>query len=159
MDITTTAESTISDEVWNAFVESYEADFNVLHALLNDKESFAALNTARPDEAPEPFGSLSNVDDDLDYALTKLHAATAKPLPHPEHPGAKLAKDAGAKIHGTVVHMDSQVQNDADKIKSCKNLDEASAQWLKDCNEKEEATDKALVASNHAFWDPSRNAA
>ncbi|WP_461145641.1 alanine:cation symporter family protein, partial [Salinifilum aidingensis] len=75
------------------------------------------------------------------------------------HPGAKLAKDAGAKIHGIMVNMDSQVQNDADKIKSCKNLDEASAQWLKDCNEKEEATDKALVASNHAFWGPSRNAA
>lgn len=154
MTTTTSAATIMSDAVWEAFIDSYEADHNATAALLQDPESWAAINVIRPDSAPEPFGSLSNVDDNLNHALNELHEATAKPLPHAEHPAAQLAKESGRKIHSTVVDADTQVNDEIRKLKDAKSLDTAA--WNATIDGREKKSDEELIAANHNFWEGVR---
>ncbi|MDR7304605.1 hypothetical protein [Haloactinomyces albus] len=152
----TTTSPTVSEETWEAFIASYESEHQAMANLLRDPESFAALtSTDSASSPPEPFGGLSNVDDDLEHAMNKLHEATAKPLPHPEHPATQLAKQCGQKIHDVVVNADKQVNAEIGKLKDAKSLDTAA--WNAMVDDREKKDGEALLKANHEFWEGIRD--
>ncbi|TLW94518.1 hypothetical protein FFT09_01060 [Saccharomonospora piscinae] len=140
----------MSDEIWNAFVAAHEAKLNATSALVGDPESFAAISGNSPDRSPEPFGSLSDVDDEVDRALATLHSATATPLPHPDHPATQLAKESGQQLHQIVTDTDEDIHQEISKLKDAKSLDDAA--WIASMKEKEKKSGDRLLAANHAFY-------
>jgi hypothetical protein len=142
------SDASVSDAVREAFLDSNEADHNATAGLLKDPECRDVIDSGRPDSAPGPFGSLCNVDDNLNHARNELREATAKPLPHPEYPAARLAIDSGRKIRRIVVDADTQVDNEISKLEDAKSLDAAA--WSAGVDEKETKSDGELLAADNA---------
>ncbi|OQO94775.1 hypothetical protein B1813_01395 [Saccharomonospora piscinae] len=140
----------MSEEIWNAFVAAHEAKLNATSALVGDPESFAAISGSSPERSPEPFGSLSDVDDEVDRALAALHSATATPLSHPDHPATQLAKESGKDIHQIVTDTDEQVHQEIGKLAESNSRDDAA--WAAMMDKKEKESGDKLLAANHAFF-------